>query len=663
MLSILCPFVALILPSVVDAFAAWQPNCTTPTQHVNFVSNPQVRGTMDIIWTCFAVLSLCTWTVQHLMVPVHKEYKEVSAIRKIWRKVDYNYTKLKWMGLCIALPEYVLGKALAECLAAYDSRRQFKEWLAANDTRKTTYSRATYDTEEEPLEDCWTTAHGFFANMRGFVLRFDVAAVRTSLEPSKPTALGRSRQNPRLVTRDGDPPYYEQEAKKAEATELDHCRKICEGACRNRLDVPSNEDHKFATDPLSIPRHHPVKPPSDMRQQISDIEVMEQRETLAVDTQPELVSLRVRTDQVPPQRLSPTEATAVTFVNRPDFSRHDVLTGLAPSTYAICPVMPARIPAEQGASPGAYQPKSHTPESEKLGPHKAWKGTWALSSIQLLYACQKGIISGPPELSTADLEDRSKGDIFIKGAAILQISWLVIQIIARASEGLAISLLEITTLAFASCAIATYILLWHKPQDVMTPTYIDATTPTYIHATNTLTREQVIALAARSPVSTLFVHEFWLHGVAIRGMADNVFPWTRGIPIRLPWRNDTFYLNPVFIGIGFGGTLFGTIHFIAWNFDFPTPVERILWRTSCCILISIPLLSTAIYFMTIHNARRDSESDTKTNTLLRPFTTTCVVLYSLARLYLMTEVFRSLAYAPSSTFREIGWPSAIPHVN
>lgn len=51
--------------------------------------------------------------------------------------------------------------------------------------------------------------------MRAFVLRFEVAAVPTSLEPSKPTALGRSRQNPRLVTRGGDPPYYEQEVKES----------------------------------------------------------------------------------------------------------------------------------------------------------------------------------------------------------------------------------------------------------------------------------------------------------------------------------------------------------------------------------------------------------------------------------------------------------------
>lgn len=589
------------------------------------------------------------------MVPIHKERKKVSAIRKFWEKVSFNYTKLKWMGVCIAAPEFVLGKALNEYLAAHDSRRQFKEWFAANGTRRNLDGREAYDIEEEPKEEVWTTAHGFFANMRGIVLRFDVAAVPTSLEPSKPTELGRSRQNPRLVTRDGDPPYYEQEAKKAKDTELDHCREICKRPCRNRADMPSTKDYTFAATSQSSPPYQPAESSSITGQQKINIGGIDQPEKSAMNAQIEAQSLRVLTDQAPPQKFSPTEATAVTLVNSPDYTRHDIMAGLAPSTYALGPVMPRGIAAQQGSSPGDGSPGVDTPDSEKLGPHKIWKGSWALSSIQLLYACRKGIIRGPPELSTADLEDRSKGDVFVKGAAVLQISWLVIQVFARTSEDLAISLLEITTIAFAACAIVTYILLWHKPQDVMTPTYVDAT--------NILTREQVIGLAARSPVSTLFVHEFWLHGVAIRGMADNVFPWTRGIPIRLPWQRDTIYLNPIFIGIGFGGTLFGTIHFIAWNFEFPTPIERILWRTSCCIIISVPLLGTAMYFVTIHNARRDRETDIKTNALLRPFTAMCILLYLLARLYLMTEIFRSLAYAPPSTFHEINWPSAIPHVN
>ena len=566
------------------------------------------------------------------MVPMHKEDKKVSGIRKFRGKVSFNYTKLKWMGWCIAAPEYILGKALTEFLAARDSRRQFKEWFATNDTRRSLDSKRACNTEE-PLEEVWTTAHGFFANMRGFVLRFNVATVPTSLQPSKPTALGRSRQNPRLVNRDGDPPYYEQEVKKAEATELAHCRKICGVPCRNRPDVPSSEDFGIPADTPLCPRYQPVEPGSSIGQQVIDTEMVEKPKRAVMETRKEPESLKFRIDRMPLQDVSSIEEPAVTLVNGPDFSQHDIMTALVPSTYAIGPVTPM----------------------QKLGPHKVWKGSWALSSIQLLYACQKGIIPGPPELSTSDLEDRSKGDVFVKGAAILQLTWLVIQIVARASEGLAITLLEITTLAYAACAIATYVLLWHKPQDVMTPTYFDAGT--------LLTREHVIGLAARSPVSTLFVNEFWLHGVAIRTMADNVFPWTRGIPIRLPRHTDVFYLNPIFIGIGFGGVLFGSVHFIAWNFEFPTPVERILWRLSCCVSISLPLLGTLMYFVTVHNARRDSESDTKTNALLRPFITMCTLLYLFARVYLMTEVFRSLAYAPPSTFQAINWPSAIPHVN
>ena len=146
-------------------------------------------------------------------------------------------------------------------------------------------------------------------------------------------------------------------------------------------------------------------------------------------------------------------------------------------------------------------------------------------------------------------------------------------------------------------------------------------------------------------------------------MAESIFPWTRGIPIRFPRQKDTLYLNPVLIGIGFGGALFGAVHSIAWNFEFLTPVERSLWPICCCVTICFSLLGTAMYFITLHNARKDSESDTKTNALLRPSVTTCTLLYLLARLFLMKEVFRSLAYAPPSTFQEINWPSAIPHVD
>ncbi|KAI4126517.1 MAG: hypothetical protein LQ338_003707 [Usnochroma carphineum] len=186
-------------------------------------------------------------------------------------------------------------------------------------------------------------------------------------------------------------------------------------------------------------------------------------------------------------------------------------------------------------------------------------------------------------------QDRSKGDSFIKGFAILQITALVIQIIARSFQSLATTLLEVNVLAFAACAIVTYILVWHKPQDVKVPIYIDLPT--------TLTREQIIKLAARAPVATLMIDHFWLHGVSVRAQSDNVFPWTPGIRLRVPFTKAPILISPVTLGIGGGGIIFGAVHFVAWNFNFPTPVERLLWSISCTILVFFPLLGTAFYLV------------------------------------------------------------------
>ena len=54
-----------------------------------------------------------------------------------------------------------------------------------------------------------------------------------------------------------------------------------------------------------------------------------------------------------------------------------------------------------------------------------------------------------------ELCDRSKSDVIVKAAAILQITWLIIQIAARTYGGLAATLLEVTALAFAVCSIVT----------------------------------------------------------------------------------------------------------------------------------------------------------------------------------------------------------------
>jgi hypothetical protein len=82
------------------------------------------------------------------------------------------------------------------------------------------------------------------------------------------------------------------------------------------------------------------------------------------------------------------------------------------------------------------------------------------------------VIEATSVISEKEIEDRSQTDYFTKGLAMVQISWLILSLIGRAARNLAISQLEILTVAFAACAIATYGFVWNKPQGVNVATTV-----------------------------------------------------------------------------------------------------------------------------------------------------------------------------------------------
>ncbi|KAG6914034.1 hypothetical protein DXG01_002848 [Tephrocybe rancida] len=70
------------------------------------------------------------------------------------------------------------------------------------------------------------------------------------------------------------------------------------------------------------------------------------------------------------------------------------------------------------------------------------------------------------DISEKDIQDRSKGDVLSKCLVMLQVTWFVLQVLARAAQHLAITELEIVTLAFAVLNFMTYFCWWNKPLDV-----------------------------------------------------------------------------------------------------------------------------------------------------------------------------------------------------
>ena len=76
------------------------------------------------------------------------------------------------------------------------------------------------------------------------------------------------------------------------------------------------------------------------------------------------------------------------------------------------------------------------------------------------------------EITTAEIEDRSKGDALWKIIAILQTTWFLIQCIARGQQRLALTGLELITLALASLNAVTFAIWWHKPLGLQEPVKI-----------------------------------------------------------------------------------------------------------------------------------------------------------------------------------------------
>ena len=77
-----------------------------------------------------------------------------------------------------------------------------------------------------------------------------------------------------------------------------------------------------------------------------------------------------------------------------------------------------------------------------------------------------------PDLSRAQIEDKSKASNFAKTLVCLQASWFCIQCLSRFGQRLPISLLEINTFAHALCTLIIYLMWWNKPQDIEEPSLV-----------------------------------------------------------------------------------------------------------------------------------------------------------------------------------------------
>jgi hypothetical protein len=77
-----------------------------------------------------------------------------------------------------------------------------------------------------------------------------------------------------------------------------------------------------------------------------------------------------------------------------------------------------------------------------------------------------------PNISLDDIKDKNKVDGLAKLLVCIQVGWMIAQVIVRAANGLPTSLLEVHTVAHVVCALIMYVIWWHKPRQVASPTVL-----------------------------------------------------------------------------------------------------------------------------------------------------------------------------------------------
>jgi hypothetical protein len=267
---------------------------------------------------------------------------------------------------------------------------------------------------------------------------------------------------------------------------------------------------------------------------------------------------------------------------------------------------------------------------------------WVLNSLQLFLARKFGIIKRLPRVSMEEIDDKNKGDAAVKLLALFEVAWLILQLIVRQVRHLPSTQLEIMTLAFAGSTFVIYILLWYKPQDAMVPMYITAD--------NDPTRKQLQDIAQKRSANT-FGFQF-SKGRAPFWIPDNSVHDSGHL-----YRD--FYFD---LGVGAGGVLFGSLHFLSWNQHFPTPTERLVWRVCLCLTVGIPPLFLAVSWTTIRITHLKLRWLFWYNVFVLVIAYVLLPLvYILARGYVLVEVFRTLAFLPAAAFVAT-FTAEIPHL-
>ncbi|KAF2223226.1 hypothetical protein BDZ85DRAFT_289801 [Elsinoe ampelina] len=292
-----------------------------------------------------------------------------------------------------------------------------------------------------------------------------------------------------------------------------------------------------------------------------------------------------------------------------------------------------------------------------------------------------------PDIPLEEIWDKSKFDSVAKLITLLQVSYLILQCVARGIQHLTITTLELFALAIVVCAIPISFCWRHKPVDFKLPMKLHMATS--ISDLLCAAGDEAARPYQQTPLD--FIDDLkpsWSLNIQTY-VHMPIPPFERPIPRfgndRFPWLE-----LPHSTALSVATLLYAGIHLFAWNWSFPSQTESILWRISSMIMVGSTVAFWVVETVAVwyrwnggerywfqlwgqleEYERLQAEREKKSKLDGRPpfplksefWVMFCLALvYGSARLYLFVEAFWGLRALEPSAYVAIDWLKIIPHV-
>lgn len=229
-----------------------------------------------------------------------------------------------------------------------------------------------------------------------------------------------------------------------------------------------------------------------------------------------------------------------------------------------------------------------------------------------------------PQITPESIHERSKADFFANMITLIQVLWFVVDTLGRVAQRLPISTLELSTLAFVSCAAVIAFFWWHKPLDLRSTTVIMIPLDKERRFLDNFDRLEFACteqeLAEQINAKSFFSRAHESEAIRYGGIH---FVWI--------------------------GCLFSGIHVVAWNFSFATLVEKMMWRA--CSIAGCVCVIVSYSFLFIPNRTLSLALNVG---LITP-------IYITTRLFLIVQVLVGLRSLPGGVYQDVNWSNLLPH--